>query len=1066
MAPLTVWAIHTFIAEHGDELDFKAGEEIQVIEKDDAFGDGWWRGRNIKGEEGLFPATYISQDLPEHAEAEAITEKEDMPVEKETGYLVNGATNGTAASSETPTPTPPAPAPATASVNALNATAPGAYPSENNVAASKALAPSESPNGTSTVDGPILDSASTAVGAAAGVAGAAAASVGTVMNRTIGDIQDAIESIAAPAESEDGDDHSELGIGQDARAKLVEQARLANEKRERDDGGFIYSDESDDEEDEYIRRRSLPLATKSRTSLGTADSPFGNGSMATAQKQVQAEPVARVPSPVKNPAAAVPFPTSAPVPRATPSPSNHIIAPEPTHNSIPQAAEPETSKSAVTPTLETPGTLEPAFFPTTPSVSQTPVARGQTQSPVNGAGGLTSSNVSHKSGNIPAKPPTTWTVDDVVAWAQAKGFDEGIVDKFKEHEISGDILLELDANLLKELDIPAFGKRMRIAAAISELRRPSSTVSSHSQQLSPSGLPGQGGYGGSSRGMSAPPSSLGYQGYPSTPPLSTPPLSASSGAGEEGVAYGAWSHGRKSSGHHASVPVMESINEHGGQQAQKQVQSPKEPEPKRVSQPASTAPSTSQAASSLPASPTTPATPATANSTNTTSTLNKRESTGSMSHKRGKPSLGGEGKDRLSFFGRKKPAPAGSPTAEGNRSVSRLGFGGGNKTHQVTPAVPAKRVSGPSNLGGSAEGGAVSGGSALQKIGNPDYSGYMKKKGERYGGWKSRYVVLKGPTLYVLKSEHADSLKDKINLHNHRVVADASAPSGSYGLRLAPNTSGEPAHFFSANEQTTVRGWMKALLKATIERDYTKPVTSSCNIPTIPLAEAQAMAPRPPSPATRAATQRATRRDNPNQLTPHDATILTSLDTSSGQKRRSQLSAGAPSPGRPDRDSRRPSSHVSQTTQNTQRASTLGAGEAMGAVPSRGSGKALSGISFNPVDASEAPQLVQWVNEHLPEIYPRVTSFPQAFASGEVIFLLVKSLSNVEPSPPVGPEAFQPDPNGQPGIEGLFAMMDMLVDSGVGIEGVSINDVRTADEAGVLRLLKDVKSWHENGQKA
>lgn len=45
---LTVRAAHTFVAEHGDELEFQAGEEIQVIEKDDAFGDGWWRVRGIR----------------------------------------------------------------------------------------------------------------------------------------------------------------------------------------------------------------------------------------------------------------------------------------------------------------------------------------------------------------------------------------------------------------------------------------------------------------------------------------------------------------------------------------------------------------------------------------------------------------------------------------------------------------------------------------------------------------------------------------------------------------------------------------------------------------------------------------------------------------------------------------------------------------------------------------------------------------------------------------------------------------------------------------------------------
>jgi hypothetical protein len=87
-------------------------------------------------------------------------------------------------------------------------------------------------------------------------------------------------------------------------------------------------------------------------------------------------------------------------------------------------------------------------------------------------------------------------------------------------------------------------------------------------------------------------------------------------------------------------------------------------------------------------------------------------------------------------------------------------------------------------------------------------------------------------------------------------------------------------------------------MKATIDRDYTSvfpschtlsnailisaltgPVVSSVNVPTIPLAVAQAMnpAPRPPSPTARAATQRATRRENTNQLSTRDAEILMSV---------------------------------------------------------------------------------------------------------------------------------------------------------------------------------------------
>lgn len=46
-----------------------------------------------------------------------------------------------------------------------------------------------------------------------------------------------------------------------------------------------------------------------------------------------------------------------------------------------------------------------------------------------------------------------------------------------EQEITGDVLLDLDVNLLKtEIGILAFGKRARIANAITELRRPPSVV--------------------------------------------------------------------------------------------------------------------------------------------------------------------------------------------------------------------------------------------------------------------------------------------------------------------------------------------------------------------------------------------------------------------------------------------------------------------------------------------------------------------------------------------------------------------------------------------------------------
>ena len=49
-------ALFDFKPQEENELEFKKGEIIQVIEKDDA---NWWRGR-LGEREGLFPANYVA----------------------------------------------------------------------------------------------------------------------------------------------------------------------------------------------------------------------------------------------------------------------------------------------------------------------------------------------------------------------------------------------------------------------------------------------------------------------------------------------------------------------------------------------------------------------------------------------------------------------------------------------------------------------------------------------------------------------------------------------------------------------------------------------------------------------------------------------------------------------------------------------------------------------------------------------------------------------------------------------------------------------------------------------
>ena len=48
--------IHDFAARSADELSLAKGDRIELIERDDDFGDGWFLGRHLtNGKTGLFP---------------------------------------------------------------------------------------------------------------------------------------------------------------------------------------------------------------------------------------------------------------------------------------------------------------------------------------------------------------------------------------------------------------------------------------------------------------------------------------------------------------------------------------------------------------------------------------------------------------------------------------------------------------------------------------------------------------------------------------------------------------------------------------------------------------------------------------------------------------------------------------------------------------------------------------------------------------------------------------------------------------------------------------------------
>ncbi|KAF2661873.1 polarized growth protein-like protein Boi2 [Lophiostoma macrostomum CBS 122681] len=75
--------VHEFQARSPDELSLARGDRVELIERDDDFGDGWFLGRNTEnGDNGLFPEVYtrpapkptitaaLHQRMPSHPSAE------------------------------------------------------------------------------------------------------------------------------------------------------------------------------------------------------------------------------------------------------------------------------------------------------------------------------------------------------------------------------------------------------------------------------------------------------------------------------------------------------------------------------------------------------------------------------------------------------------------------------------------------------------------------------------------------------------------------------------------------------------------------------------------------------------------------------------------------------------------------------------------------------------------------------------------------------------------------------------------------------------------------------------
>ena len=182
-----------------------------------------------------------------------------------------------------------------------------------------------------------------------------------------------------------------------------------------------------------------------------------------------------------------------------------------------------------------------------------------------------------------------------------------------------------------------------------------------------------------------------------------------------------------------------------------------------------------------------------------------------------------------------------------------------------------------------------------------DYSGWMKKKSSNLmKTWKPRLFILRGRRLSYYYSENDTQEKGLIDISFHRVLpadndiitgihatvtgaksspvspsnaktttlaaADAAlvpestlqeaAGDNMFIFKLVPPRSGlsravnftkPTVHFFAVENVVQGRLWMAALVKATIDRDETKPIATTFQQKTISLVKARALRHRPPA---------------------------------------------------------------------------------------------------------------------------------------------------------------------------------------------------------------------------
>ncbi|MCJ1350257.1 MAG: polar growth protein [Icmadophila ericetorum] len=90
--------VHDFVARSPDELNLSKGDKIELVERDDDFGDGWYLGKHLRdGRTGLFPEVYTTTAIPQATQKPTPNQS---PVIKHSPQIAQKASSTTPVSSD------------------------------------------------------------------------------------------------------------------------------------------------------------------------------------------------------------------------------------------------------------------------------------------------------------------------------------------------------------------------------------------------------------------------------------------------------------------------------------------------------------------------------------------------------------------------------------------------------------------------------------------------------------------------------------------------------------------------------------------------------------------------------------------------------------------------------------------------------------------------------------------------------------------------------------------------------------------------------------------------------